>query len=104
MAVIKKSRDGNVVLLYRGDSPNVFCRLKKPDVSGWVRRGTGITDVDTCNNRPARWTRRGKRLKRSVQQTATASGLPEAPNCLVPIDFLIVSATVEENSNDGDSR
>ena len=29
MSVIQKSRDGNVVLLYRGDSPNLFCRVKK---------------------------------------------------------------------------
>jgi hypothetical protein len=26
------------------------------------------------------------------------------PSCLVPIDFSIVGATAEENSNDGDSR
>ncbi len=45
MSVIQKSREGNVVLLYRGDSPNVFCRVKKPDVSGWLRRSTGVADV-----------------------------------------------------------
>ena len=43
MAVIIKSRGGNVGLLYRGDRPNVFCRLKKPDVGGGVRRGPGVT-------------------------------------------------------------
>jgi len=30
--------------------------------------------------------------------------MPEAPDCLVPIDFLIVGAIVEANSNDGHSR
>ena len=45
MSVIEKSRRGKVVLLYRGDSPKVFCRIKKPDDSGWWRRSTGVTDV-----------------------------------------------------------
>lgn len=45
MSVIQKSRDGNVVLLFRGDSPNVFCRVKKPDVGGWLRRSTRVVDV-----------------------------------------------------------
>ena len=55
MAVIKKSRGGNVVRLFRGDSPNVFCRLKKPDLGGWVRRGTGVTDIDKALRMAEEW-------------------------------------------------
>ncbi len=42
-------------MMYRGDSPNVFCRLKKPDVGGWVRRGTGVTDVDEALRMAEEW-------------------------------------------------
>ena len=45
MSVIEKSHRGKVVLFYRGDSPEVFCRIKKPDDSGWWRRSTGVSDV-----------------------------------------------------------
>lgn len=45
MSVIEKSRRGNVVLLYRDDSPKVFCRIKKPDDGGWWQRSTGVTDI-----------------------------------------------------------
>ncbi|MDA0231672.1 MAG: site-specific integrase [Proteobacteria bacterium] len=45
MGVIQKSRGGNVVLLHRDDSPNVFCRVRKPDVGGWLQRSTGTADI-----------------------------------------------------------
>ena len=45
MSVIEKSRRGNVVLFHRGDSPKVFCRIKKPDDSGWWQRSTGMTNI-----------------------------------------------------------
>ena len=55
MAVIKKSRGGNVVLLYRDESPSEFCRLKKPDVGGWLQCGTGATDVDEALRIAEEW-------------------------------------------------
>ena len=55
MGVIQKSRGGNVVLLHRGDSPNVFCRIKKPDVSGWLQRSTGVMDVAEAQQIAEEW-------------------------------------------------
>ncbi len=55
MGVIRKSRDGNVVLIYRGDSPNVFCRIKRPDASGWIQKSTGTTDVDKALLKAEEW-------------------------------------------------
>ena len=43
------------MLLYRDDSPNVFCRIKKPDVGGWVQRGTGVTGVDEALRMAEEW-------------------------------------------------
>ena len=55
MSVIEKSRRGKVVLLYRGDSPKMFCRIKEPDDSGWWRRSTGITDVARALEIAEKW-------------------------------------------------
>jgi hypothetical protein len=55
MSIIQKSRSGDVVLLYRGDSPKVFCRIKKPNGSGWLQRSTGVADVDDALRIAEEW-------------------------------------------------
>lgn len=54
MSVISKSRNGEVVLFYRGDSPRVFCRLKRPE-GGWIQRSTKQTDKAAAQLQAEKW-------------------------------------------------
>ena len=37
MGTIRKAKEGDIVLYTRGDSPNIFYRIRLPDGSGWRR-------------------------------------------------------------------
>ena len=40
MSILYTSPDGDLVLFHRGDSPKLYCRLRKPDGTGWIQRTT----------------------------------------------------------------
>lgn len=39
MSILRKARNGEIVLFYRGDSPEIYCRVRLPD-GGWLQRTT----------------------------------------------------------------
>lgn len=44
--VVKKLRDGEIILYTRGRSPNIQARLKLPDTNTWYRFSTKTSEVD----------------------------------------------------------
>ncbi|MGF1456270.1 MAG: hypothetical protein ACFB6R_12955 [Alphaproteobacteria bacterium] len=55
MTILKSIRGGDVVLFYRGDSPNIHCRLRKPKVGGWVQRSTKTKCLEVAIERAEEW-------------------------------------------------
>jgi hypothetical protein len=53
--VVHTSHDGDVALFYRGDSPQLYCRLRRPDGLGWVQRSTKCNHPDEAFKRAQGW-------------------------------------------------
>jgi integrase len=53
--IVQTSRDGDIVLFYRGDSPRLYCRLRRPDGLGWLQRSTKCNHQEEALNKAREW-------------------------------------------------
>jgi integrase len=53
--IVHASGDGDIVLFYRGDSPKLYCRLRRPDGLGWIQRSTRYNRPDDAFHKAREW-------------------------------------------------
>ena len=53
--IVHTSRDGDIVLFYRGDSQKLYCRLRRPDGLGWLQRSTKCNHQEEAFNKAREW-------------------------------------------------